>query len=315
MARVGKGPKDHQIPTSLPWKSIFYPQQGLWAQSSFALNTSEVSWPGSPEGKCGAGLFSAPAGVCSWARGCWSQHAVPKALHDPSDLIALSRNPKLSLHCAFPHLELVTHVPQPREKWAALGTIHMSSLRWAEMAFLQKFPFLPIQRFGMAARYGDITRLLETTWASWDVLQGIGTFPRDLQKQREAKGSAEKHTARTDFSYRKPKDTGCIQRNLTHTPPFQKIFLYNPVGPFKAANKVYPHIPCSCSPWGLQMNTTLHYRTHWVVGIMASCHSLANGENWQILSPMRKIAILWQIGAVFVGAKEDKQPNQSNHQS
>lgn len=48
---------------------------------------------------------------------------------------------------------------------------------------------------------------------------------------------------------------------------------------------------------------------------MALCHSLGNGENWQILSQMRKIVILWQIGAVFAGAKDEKQPNHSNHQS
>lgn len=83
----------------------------------------------------------------------------------------------------------------------------------------------------MAAPYGD------TSQGFWRQPRLHEISPRVLElfqegyrKQREAKGTAEKCTAGTNFSYGKGKDTGCIQKN-----PPKIMFFYYAGGSFKAA--------------------------------------------------------------------------------
>lgn len=130
---------------------------------------------------------------------------VPKPSVTPPDLLAMGSNiSNHRLHYAFPSSEPLAQLPQQAtEKWATAGHHHLSPFRYQhrdETVCCAEIP-IPLrgpQSCGMTARYGGITRLVQTLEVSRHLSWGTAILQVGYRMQKQTKGFAKEHTARTD---------------------------------------------------------------------------------------------------------------------
>lgn len=156
-----------------------------------------------------------------------------------------------------------------------------------------------------------ITRLLETTQASWDLPQGIRTFPRGLQKAEGGKRICWKMHSRNKFQLWKG----------------ERYWMYPEKSPQNNVFLLCRWLIQSCN-LSLSSHSLLLCSLRFPDEHHPSSYDTASGRKYGIwsfsgklgklansLSKEEKLQFSGKLGAVAAGAEEDKQPNHSNHQS